>query len=692
MHDMVASNHHEEQRPVNAGAAPQALASTDVVSHPPQPAGFARSLAGLRICLVGLIGLLIWVSIISVPVVEAVGVDQSWERALAHFFHKEAQAGVDYVFTFGPLGVFYTTAFDATLFWPKYAWEILVKLVFTVLLLHLMSRLPDIASKILFCFVIGMFLGVDSRHINETLYQLFVSDALYAFVLTYIGVLLVESEGCRAIQIAMALLLAMVSLVKFTFLLLAISLVLVAAAQWTWSGRKGQATALVFTFMISFLAGWLLLGQSLFNLPAYFYSSWQIASGYTDGMGLAGSNFDLGLAIAILVGLLLQLWLAMGSARSRSWRPATSAIIATSICLLWKHGFTRQDEHAFVFFTSAIFLPFLLIPPGTIGKWRRAASYGVMLVTVVMGVIGVHSVTKSNWSPDLALEEWTTRLKVRAGFVFHPRHEIARLNSLAGLSKKGWELPQMKAVIGNGTVDLLSSLCGIVFANDLNWGPRPVFQSYSAYTPSLAAMNARFFASERAPEFVIIHFTPIDKHLSAMEDWPALREILRTYVPAMVEKHLLLLRHIPATTSTQNAPQSDAIVLDRTVHFEERIDLSRLQGQAAVLSVGFQPTMLGRLRSLFFRPASLWMTLETAEGKEVRYRIVPALAEAGFLINPLVETYNDILKIFGTARAKQVRSLRFSCEGAGYGDYMRLSLQAVTGLVSSGVTAEPASR
>src|SRR5262249_35254198 len=61
---------------------------------------------------------------------------------LGHFLKHRSQAGVDYVWSYGPLGYFTTAAFDPDLFAARVAWELVVKLALAWLLLRLADGVP----------------------------------------------------------------------------------------------------------------------------------------------------------------------------------------------------------------------------------------------------------------------------------------------------------------------------------------------------------------------------------------------------------------------------------------------------------------------------------------------------------------------------------------------------------------------
>ena len=57
-----------------------------------------------------------------------------------------------------------------------------------------------------------------------------------------------------------------------------------------------------------------------------------------------------------------------------------------------------------------------------------------------------------------------------------------------------------------------------VLASGLTCQPRPVFQSFSAYTPKLAEMSAAHLRSERVPDHILFDVWSIDDRFAARDD------------------------------------------------------------------------------------------------------------------------------------------------------------------------------
>ena len=76
-----------------------------------------------------------------------------------------------------------------------------------------------------------------------------------------------------------------------------------------------------------------------------------------------------------------------------------------------------------------------------------------------------------------------------------------------------------------GTTDVYSYLQAPLLASGQPWSPRPIFQSYQAYTPELARLNIEHLRGNKAPDNIAFRVEPIDNRLPALDDglsWPFL--------------------------------------------------------------------------------------------------------------------------------------------------------------------------
>jgi hypothetical protein len=617
---------------------------------------------------------LAWLALINPPVVEEIGVDPSWQAALARFFKMRAQAGVDYIFTFGPLGYLFTPAFDNDLFWLRYFVELLFKLIAAAVLVSAAGRLPNLFCRMAWLAVIIFFLPVSAEG-PDALYP----DAQYLLLILVIGARLLRARRLSPWSLAGTALLAWLSLIKFTFLLLSAWVVVVAASHYLLAGCKRLSLAVVGVSTGAFIVLWLLVGQALTNIPAFLRGSWETAAGYAQAMALEGGQAETALGLLVLALVILQFALVVRCAPGRAGYLSFCLMAGAALALSWKHGFIRHDAHAFAFFTfamGAVLMPLMFCRPE---RWLLFTNQVLVGACIILGTVGIHWSSKTKGDADFAAQMFWSQLKVKWAYVASPEWTRRRLLTLKPPSWEHWQLPKMSAIIGNGSVDLLSSNLSILFVNGLNWRPRPVFQSYSAYTPYLLAANARFFASDRAPEHLIVALSPIDKRFPPTEDCLALEEIFRHYAPVTLEKECVLLKRISSTFAKREA----ITLIDRRVTFGEEVELPAENAGFQLMFLKFQPTWWGTLRSLVYKPPSIWMTAATTEKGQLRYRIVPALASSGFLINPFLDNYDDLLKVYGKPGPTRVRSVAFQVESdqSCFDDHFQFRLETDPGLV-----------
>ena len=84
-------------------------------------------------------------------------------------------------------------------------------------------------------------------------------------------------------------------------------------------------------------------------------------------------------------------------------------------------------------------------------------------------------------------------------------------------------------MIGSQTIDVLNFSQDEVLREHLNYRPRPVFQSYSAYTPALLRRNLQFYEKKKAPRFIFARLQSVDERYPAQDDSLLLEELPRRY-------------------------------------------------------------------------------------------------------------------------------------------------------------------
>jgi hypothetical protein len=375
-------------------------------------------------------------------------------------------------------------------------------------------------------------------------------------------------------------------------------------------------------------------GQKWVNFPAWILISMQMATGYQQSMGVDPAPGILPLAIAVaLIGISLISVSVYAHRRSLlSCFPVLG--LAAGYWISWKHGMIRADDHVNLFFGFSL-LGFVSFPAfhRALGGARITQFLSAVGGLLCLAGISVQSSSFLTQGPTYFISHLvrTTRSLM---FLTSYRTEM---NASLSLQKQRFECPRIKAEVGKSTVDVFGHYQGIALLNDLNYHPRPAFQSYNAYTPFLIRTNADFYRSDAAPSFVISTLYSIDYRLPTLDDSEALRVLLLDYELVLQENGFLLWRRLALRRAAS----------EEVTELETR---EIVLGQAVPLTDGnvwcvmdIKESTLGKLRSFLYKPPILFISVTDKDDRSTVYRILPSIARCGFILDPHLQSQADII-------------------------------------------------
>jgi hypothetical protein len=183
-----------------------------------------------------------------------------------------------------------------------------------------------------------------------------------------------------------------------------------------------------------------------------------------------------------------------------------------------------------------------------------------------------------------------------------------------------------------GSIDVYPSLQGVVVAHGLEYAPRPVFQSYAAFTPRLAQLNADHLLSDAAADNILFEVnTIIDKRVPSGEDGLSWPNLLSRYDLVGATDSFLVLRKSRLPRQVTLSP-----VATTAAQFGQPLDVPRLD-QPVWMTIDVKPTLLGRVAPILLSNPPVLADITTRDGQTRRMRLLPATSAAGFLLSPLVE-------------------------------------------------------
>ena len=578
----------------------------------------------------------------ALPLFPSLELDASWRMALGKFFTEGRQFGTEIVFTYGPLGFVMGKTYWGGQWGALVGWHVVQALVFTAVVFWHAYRLTGYAR--VFCLLFFFLFGLS--------YQ----DAMHQSIMALVGAELIRrsDKPWRWSSPALLVLLVLLSLVKFTNLLFGFFLVLLAGGLELWKVRRYTALRVPALFLGLFLAGWMLCGQHLVNLPAYFHSSWEISQGYQDAMGYAcpTNQLYLGLSVVVLMVGYLLVNIATSSDYVRSAALTLGSL--AHLYLNWKHGFIRADGHQIGFYYAALTIAVtspLLLEDGP--KLRTLKS----LLLAGAGLISL--VSMENVLPGLvrgALAAGQDKVNLHVSFALGKAYTRELYEGKLEAERNTVELTKTKSVVGSASIDVLGFEQAVAIYNGFNYQPRPVFQGYSAYTPYLSRLNYDYYASDRAPEFVLFKLQTIDGRLATMDDPHALRLLIQRYTYLFSEQGYTLWRRKPGPFDAETFEPKP--IRSATHRFGDTIDLTDLADRNIWVEIDYRFNLLGKLRRFLLRPPLVHLHITDDIGVESVHRLPQPIGRAGFMLSPVIDDMLDYMRAAGGVPPRRVASIR----------------------------------
>lgn len=442
-------------------------------------------------------------------------------------------------------------------------------------------------------------------------------------------------------EICFAFALSVSSWILFTELLASCVAVAAVAVLHFLRTRRLSTVPLIYG---GFLLGWwLLLGQRLTNLPVYFRSCTELASAYNDVMSRDCPPYQP------LSYLLIFLVLAVGLLRLEDREHRCTSVVLTLAAaalffLLWKSGFTRchasRALNVGVQTGTMALCGFSLAR--RLGQPRRnlvltacSVILSVFVTLVFIGDGGNSGQTAKHFRK--AVEAQRFQLRDLVSRLRRPDEVGERHREALAQMRRTWPLPRIE-----GSVDYFGDRQGILFAQEeIDYRPRPVNQKYAAFTPTLAAINGDYYASEAAPDTVVVDFKNYGRFPPPLFDARAFLELFQSYALAerleLQKARLLLLERKPR----------DLFRLEK-VHeargsLGDVFEIAKFSAASPVWAeIEVPQNLLGRIASLLYKIPPLRIRIEFDEGGRASYRFAAAAGRGGFLLSPMIRNVGEL--------------------------------------------------
>jgi hypothetical protein len=566
------------------------------------------------------------------------GLDPSWSNTINYAFINNLQFGKEVIFTYGPLGSFRFPyyVYAESSYYPALILSVFIAFV-VASSLFVFSRNKFFLTKIL--GLIAVIAGLQ----NNGLFFWYLIPILFAAI---------TLEKHKILSAFLLIIMSFSVLVKFSHFPIAILTVFFVDGYFFYKSKRLTPwyTLLFFIFMIFIFV---LSGQNLFNFYDYFMGSFNTLSGYSEAMNTFGPKSMIYVFLILFFSmffLLLKVFFAHKNIKLFIF----SLIASIVLFMAFKQGFVRHDAHATAAFAGMAYVYGLLLLRYSSYLIKSVKQYLVSVILVGLAIISTYSVSGYYAKQPFykIINHDFNSIKnnlIEMPHIFNPERKI-KLNQIYSKSMEKIK-NQLDLSVIEGDVDIYPWDQSFVIANDLDFAPRPLFQSYSVYTPKLIEKNIEFLKSKRAPENILFTIKEIDGRLPLMMEGASWLEIFSRYDVVEKKGEFLHLK-----TVGNPLPYSLKFLHSIDAKFDQSIDVPE---NNVFVKINIQKSIFGKIINTLFKPPVLHIELNFHDGSHLIKRIIPNIASNGFILSPYIEDiYDFYMYDLGKTTGKKVNSFK----------------------------------
>lgn len=565
-----------------------------------------------------------------------VGLDPSWQIALQLAFEKPRVFGQDFIFTYGPLGFISTRFPSPSNFWLLLTHDLFIYFTLILIFISLARRLKSyvsLISLVLVCWLAGNTinsLDIVVVHFAMMLYLLFehrdTKKSLYLILAAILSVVIFYVKLNLGLASVMCMIAYCISLAA------------------TDSIRTSIIAIVLYTVCL-----W---STSLFipvDIMDYIIASLHIASGYNEGMFLTQPDKlkYLWYALSIVVAYSLTCLSSIKQIFKNLENLLPIAFVTGFIFIIFKQSFVRADEHVFTF------IDFISVPIGLAClATSRKLSARLFFPLIVSLAVSIY-IHQSRLSFDYveyrfeAFQSYLSQMQSYDNSSLREKHA-----SMANLPS------EFLKEIGSKTVDIIPWDISQLYYYNLNYEPRPVMQSYSAYDEYLDGKNANKYLSDSAPEYLIYALQCTDDRYCFFDETKTKLAMYSNYEIVKRTEHLLLFKKRKQPFQQSKNPVSKIVgQMNQWIEVPESKNI-------LISKINVSYSLMGKLLAIFYKPPKLMIEIELTSGENFTYWSVLPIIKAGIISNRFIESTSDSVKFFKGKfkKMKQIKKFRFVAE------------------------------
>jgi hypothetical protein len=174
-----------------------------------------------------------------------------------------------------------------------------------------------------------------------------------------------------------------------------------------------------------------------------------------------------------------------------------------------------------------------------------------------------------------------------------------------------------------------------------------------------------YLQSKDAPDNVFFRLETIDQRFPSLDFGPSLLLLMKNYSFSEMTpgSGFLVLKKDPSTENRTSLQFMQSVSRE----LGEMINLPHTSG-ILFLQAKFHPTWFGKVANFVLNVPPVQMSVFLRDGSKRQYRMIPQMAESGFMVSPLIENNQDMMLLMRNRpelAGKEVISISFTVPGMG---------------------------
>lgn len=595
--------------------------------------------------------------------IDSVGMDHflSSHHIFEHAFKHDFRFGIDLIDNVGPYGfLHYPYTYAGGAFFSKFAWFALLCMIYAYYSMRLTSQLSSWPEKCLFVFCVVYFPF-------QVSFPWFSYEVLPRIAILFSALYLLArkdsrprwSEHLHLLGNGVfygALLLEKASNVYYLVVVL-----LTLSVYWALQKRWMNILSLSATTAITTLLLWVLAGQPMSIFITYFSSMRMFIDAYQHVMleDISWYHFSFGIfyCVAMVVLLGLRLKLSLKSLLSFHAHQKASRKVVTTLArecgyyllvgalffLSWKHGMLRgvHSYGTFLYLVPILFAFLCLFPVQMIDA-RQAGPQGLQQLLkpgfswprllICLALLLVVQVNAKQYRLEMHVSKSIlSEFQQRVSALMHYRLYATLDNMKARYDQAQQENalpPPLKEKLAKGTVDEFGSMPEVILLNKLNYRARPVPIDFIVANKTLNEKNAQFYQqTSGAPDYILL-----PEFGFRVSDVSAYLRLLLNYRVVDEFQHWVVMER-------KSSRQIDAEeIIKKNIQLGEWVSIESWQTAFLWTQLLVQPSLIGRLKHLFYKPDRIDLELQLADDSVKRFTVSLPQLRSGLLLNPMIRS------------------------------------------------------